>query len=206
MRKELSDRLRNKHVNLFGSVGFECMDGWFLVLDSIANVISPVDNGTAATQIKEKYGTLRFYYYVNTDPEVTGIGEEFVEGAVWMGELLTDSICEECGAPGVEQGEAFIRTLCGRHAKGAVIDPPHVDHIFGLGQGWSRVVAALVNVLDFNVRENDGPVVTVSAAKLDGRLVVTATGGEREAGMVALINEYGNRLDEITGEPVGGEQ
>ena len=61
-----------------------------------------------ASQIKEKYGTLRFYYYG---------GDDYVDGVVAMAEYLSGLTCETCGAPGKSRGGGWIRTLCDEHAK-----------------------------------------------------------------------------------------
>ena len=57
-------------------------------------------------QVKEKFGTLRFYYQG---------GDEFVHGAVWLAESLSGHLCEECGAPGKRTGGGWVRTLCEFH-------------------------------------------------------------------------------------------
>ena len=61
-----------------------------------------------ANQIKEKFGTLRFYY--------SG-GDDYVDGIVRMAESMTAVTCEECGAPGTTGGRGWISTLCEVHRK-----------------------------------------------------------------------------------------
>ena len=60
-----------------------------------------------AVQVKEKFGTLRFYY--------SG-GDEFVAGLVAMAESMSGVTCERCGTPGRLQGRGWIKTLCEQHA------------------------------------------------------------------------------------------
>jgi hypothetical protein len=57
-------------------------------------------------QIKEKFGSLRFYY--------SG-GDEYVSGAVNFAESMSVDLCEECGAPGKRRDGGWIRTLCDQH-------------------------------------------------------------------------------------------
>lgn len=57
-------------------------------------------------QIKEKFGTLRFYYQG---------GDEFIRGATWLAESMSGMLCEECGAPGERRGGGWVRTLCDKH-------------------------------------------------------------------------------------------
>lgn len=59
-------------------------------------------------QVKEKFGTLSFYY--------TG-GDEVIDGMVRMAEGMSGVICEDCGNPGKRRGGGWIRTLCKTHAE-----------------------------------------------------------------------------------------
>ena len=54
-------------------------------------------------QVKEKFGTLRFYY--------TG-GDEYISGMVTMAEAMSGCTCEGCGNPGDRHGGGWVRTLC----------------------------------------------------------------------------------------------
>lgn len=54
-------------------------------------------------QVKEKFGTLRFYY---------DGGDEAFGGAVTMAESLTHRVCEECGNRGELRQGGWLRTLC----------------------------------------------------------------------------------------------
>jgi len=54
-------------------------------------------------QVKEKFGTLRFYY--------TG-GDEYISGMVAMAESMSGVICESCGNPGEQKGGGWVRTIC----------------------------------------------------------------------------------------------
>ena len=49
-----------------------------------------------ADQVKEKFGTLRFYY--------TG-GDDRIDGMVRMAESMSAVTCETCGAPGKLRGD-----------------------------------------------------------------------------------------------------
>lgn len=61
-----------------------------------------------AEQVKEKFGTLRFYY--------SG-GNEYTSGVANMAEAMSSSICEVCGKPGKTGGKGWIRTTCEEHSK-----------------------------------------------------------------------------------------
>jgi hypothetical protein len=62
-----------------------------------------------ASQVKEKFGTLRFYYYG---------GDDIVSGIERMAESMTAVTCEKCGAPGKPRSGGWIQTLCEEHAEG----------------------------------------------------------------------------------------
>ena len=59
-------------------------------------------------QIKEKFGTLRFYY--------SG-GDEYISGLASMAESMSAVTCEECGNPGKTVGGGWLTTLCKEHAE-----------------------------------------------------------------------------------------
>ena len=122
MRAELQQQLYDKYPRIFAPKsrdprkscmvwGIECGDGWFSLLDSLCRFLQYyTDNNkveqVVAQQVKEKFGGLRFYY--------SG-GNDFVPGAVCMAETLSESTCEECGAPGRIEGEGWLTALCDTH-------------------------------------------------------------------------------------------
>ena len=60
-----------------------------------------------ASQVKEKYGTLRFYIDRGTDTHYN-----YISFAEWM----SAKTCEECGKPGRTYHMGWHRTLCDEHA------------------------------------------------------------------------------------------
>jgi hypothetical protein len=96
--------------------GFECGDGWFQILNQLMGNIqhyidwknkdSEVVPQVVLDQVKEKFGTLRFYY--------TG-GDDYIRGLVAMAESMSGVTCEECGKPGTSTGGGWIRTVCIEH-------------------------------------------------------------------------------------------
>jgi hypothetical protein len=61
-----------------------------------------------AEQVKEKFGTLRFYYRG---------GDDYIRGLVSMAESMSAVACEVCGDLGEQRGNGWISTLCDEHAK-----------------------------------------------------------------------------------------
>ena len=109
--------------------GFECGDGWFNILDQLmSNIQHHIDwnnknfekgytqykqvSQVTLDQVKEKFGTLRFYY--------TG-GDDEISGMVRMAESISGVTCEECGNPGKCRGSGWFYTACDAHTT-----PEHV--------------------------------------------------------------------------------
>ena len=96
--------------------GFSCGDGWFNILDQLmGNIQHHIDwknkkeevvSQVTLDQVKEKFGTLRFYY--------TG-GDDYISGLVSMAESMSGITCEVCGSPGKRGGSGWVRTLCEEH-------------------------------------------------------------------------------------------
>jgi hypothetical protein len=100
--------------------GFECGDGWYNILNLLMSNIQHYtdwnnDNfakgykqykqvpQVTLDQVKEKFGTLRFYY--------TG-GDEHISGMVRMAESMSAVTCESCGNPGEQTRGGWIKTTC----------------------------------------------------------------------------------------------
>jgi hypothetical protein len=58
------------------------------------------------TQVKEKFGSLRFY---------THGGTEVMDGYIRFAEQMSCRVCERCGAPGTFRNDGWIRVLCDKH-------------------------------------------------------------------------------------------
>lgn len=96
----------NREVEEAEASDFEDWDDWKSrdkrpVPEPIAQVV--------ATQVKEKFGGLRFYY--------SG-GDDYIDGVVAMAESMSYRTCEECGNPGTSTSGGWIRVLCEEHKNG----------------------------------------------------------------------------------------
>lgn len=152
MKKQLQDILVNKYPMIFKNIGgdpretcmawgIECGDGWFQILDALCSVITnSVENINYrhsdtvpnlnfvihAAQVKQKYGSLRFYidvrwnnsenFYETLSDEVKNDIKrttETVYGAIAMAERMTIIVCENCGQPGkINNGFGWLRCEC----------------------------------------------------------------------------------------------
>lgn len=88
--------------------GFECSDGWFDLVYELSKQITSIDDSVVATQVKEKCGTLRFYYYGGNDK---------IDKLVEEAERQSARICEACGdtkTAKLQDNYGWYRTLCNK--------------------------------------------------------------------------------------------
>ena len=142
MKLELENKLVEKYpamfVNYRGDLretcmafGFECGDGWYDILNKLCGLISfkiewfrsvmpDAKLNLIVDQVKEKYGTLRFYYSFQyeyeslTDSQRTRIDAWMSEiaGMVQMAEEMSSITCESCGTKSELEPAPFPRSEC----------------------------------------------------------------------------------------------
>lgn len=102
--------IKDQCPNLYREgVYFECLPGWHkIILDlslKLEEIIKRHPHGEAmyASQVKEKYGSLRFYMSCETEA-ITKLIEE--------AEHLSCKICEACGEPGKHRIKSWSETRC----------------------------------------------------------------------------------------------
>ena len=89
-------------------------DGWFDIIWDLSSKLEPLiqkfidenqdtEHYPKASQVKEKFGGLRFYMTCGTD-EIFDLIEK--------AETLSYKTCEECGKPAEERDGSWIYTLC----------------------------------------------------------------------------------------------
>ncbi len=126
MRKELDDLLCQRYPNLFRDRhrdpseslscmyrGFECGDGWFDLIDTLCHlIVSKVKERSmppvTVKQVKEKFGSLRFYFRGGNENtfELRRIAED-----------QSAHTCELCGQLGkISSATRSISCLCPVHA------------------------------------------------------------------------------------------
>lgn len=89
----------------FDMFAAECGPGWKKLYEPLLELAKA--EGVQVTQIKEKFGGLRFYIFG---------GSEKLYAAIERAEAESLVTCEECGAAGTERGGGWVRTLCDEHA------------------------------------------------------------------------------------------
>lgn len=102
--------------DLYGAFGCECGDGWYELLYGLCGEITEAYKKHSAPmdividQIKEKYGTLRFYYHLSQND--SDLRRE-ISDIVIKWEKKSAEICERCGKAGVLREDLpWVQTLC----------------------------------------------------------------------------------------------
>jgi hypothetical protein len=104
--------------------GWPCAgDGWRGLLERacarIRIAIQTHGGSFRASEVKEKYGGLRFYYDGTLPPEA----EVLVEEAIDLAEARAACTCEICGEAGSLYGPGWLTTRCAQHAEGRRPEP-----------------------------------------------------------------------------------
>lgn len=125
MSPELDDKLCRAYPKLFSQRnddptttcmcwGFEVGDGWYTIIDNMCSLIqshidwmekkkTPIEQ-VIVTQVKEKFGDLRFYY---------DGGDDYISGIVRLAESMSSSMCEDCGSVAkTEKKNGWLSTKC----------------------------------------------------------------------------------------------
>lgn len=116
----------------FPMFGIECGNGWYNILNALCFQIQEhidwankqrnflLENNphnlripdevpqVVVEQVKEKFGTLRFY--------VRG-GDKYTDGMIRMAEAMSAATCEVCGDRGQMRGHGWFYTACDRHTR-----------------------------------------------------------------------------------------
>lgn len=95
---------------------FECGDGWSdLLLEAaielnnyIKTLPDDAQEDIVVMQVKEKYGTLRFYVSYCT---------EEIDSIIKKAEKRSCTTCETCGKEGTLRGSVWLYTACDEHTR-----------------------------------------------------------------------------------------
>ena len=125
MKKELDEQLVQKYPNLYRKRynsmadtcmcwGFDTCDGWINIIDELsagieAEILKLPEHERqffTAEQVKEKYGTLRFYMSQET---------EAMTRLIRIAENKSEKTCEVCGKDGIMRGSSWFFVACEEH-------------------------------------------------------------------------------------------
>lgn len=110
--KRYPEIFRDRHGDICQTLmpfGFECDDGWYDIINNLCKKIMDLKPNPVpvATQVKEKYGTLRFY--------VNSAGGE-IHKLILDAETKSSWTCEVCGELGRRCSTGtWCKTLCPTH-------------------------------------------------------------------------------------------
>lgn len=109
-----------------------CGDGWNWILEDLDRKLSYLDPNYELNQVKEKFGTLRFYYQPSVRKDIK---LDLMDDAVTIAEMLSASTCEVCGnssrvsisdkgvkydpTVGLKVSGGWYKTLCDGCAEGS---------------------------------------------------------------------------------------
>jgi hypothetical protein len=103
--------------------GIACGEGWAGILDELCHSLHKLftedglagDDYPMVEQVKEKFGTLRFY--MSFPEAVSAKTIERAHELIGVAESKSAVTCEVCGCPGKAQPGGWIVTLCDKHSK-----------------------------------------------------------------------------------------
>lgn len=86
------------------SFGFECGDGWFSLLWDLCLKLEEEDSVKQILQVKEKFGSLRFYVDGASDAAYQLINQA---------EEMSETTCEKCGGKSsISNQDGWYSTVC----------------------------------------------------------------------------------------------
>ena len=120
--EDMRKHLKESFPDLYGNVGFECGAGWWLILYDLGRYITwdVEKNGMAmpeVRQIKEKFGSLRFYaQHAEPDTKEGDYNRGKLRGYISVHENLAARTCEVCGQPGeIRNDSGWYKARCEKH-------------------------------------------------------------------------------------------
>ena len=124
MKKELDEALCRDFPKIFRDRcedmrktcmcwGFECGDGWEPLIRELCENLAAIEQASGcvivATQVKEKFGGLRFYVHTEGQQPWHRIVDDCIDAA----ERKSEYTCEACGERGrIDSKEPWLRCLC----------------------------------------------------------------------------------------------
>ncbi len=111
------EQLFIKYPKLFSRLKYiECNEGWIDIIDLLCTQIEIINSkypdpeqGIFASQVKQKYGGLRFY--ISSDGVFTE-HQRYVDKLILDAESISYKTCESCGAPAAKVRTSRYSTLC----------------------------------------------------------------------------------------------
>ena len=92
--------------------GAECGDGWVPIIDAFLTLAG--NNDYVVGQLKEKFGTLRFYWHGEPvgEGKVDDVWYDIANALESYAEHTSSFTCERCGKDGELRTKGWMWTLC----------------------------------------------------------------------------------------------
>jgi hypothetical protein len=94
-----------------GWYGCDAPIGWKDIILKADRMLEHIDPNYTIHQVKEKYGTLRYYFGTTK----SGIEADIMEAIARNAEADSRHSCQECGKYGELRGRTWFNTLCDEH-------------------------------------------------------------------------------------------
>jgi hypothetical protein len=91
--KNWQEELNAKRRKTKGWYGCDAPDGWQWIIEDADRLLARLDPEYEIHQVKEKFGTLRYYYGTVADKET----QEVMDAIISRAEVLSSKTCEVCG-------------------------------------------------------------------------------------------------------------
>jgi len=111
------DKLAAVKAQFWNGDGYiECREGWNDIILHTHKMLSFINPDYKIAQIKEKFGTLRYYYDYNfpddLDYEDQRIRMDIMDAVVSYQERHSEHTCEYCGQLGSLRKRGWLKTMC----------------------------------------------------------------------------------------------
>ena len=106
--KEIEQKLISRIPKPWGRY-ISCQEGWYKILGELDDKLSYLDPDYQINQVKEKFGTLRFYFETTKDSLIRDIMHDCIDAATYASTYT----CEYCGSHlGKLQESSWLKTAC----------------------------------------------------------------------------------------------
>jgi len=106
----MRDNIRNYYNRALASNDYNMGKGWNLLVGKLCKDIIALDDSVRVLQVKQKFGSLRFYYRAGKKSECRAE----ITNLVCLAEITSNETCEECGSCDDVSKDTglYVQSLC----------------------------------------------------------------------------------------------
>jgi len=195
----------NEIKEIYNQEKFPCRGGWFLIINTVFELLVKRSSEVKIIQVEETYGFLlvTFSNYKNKD-------YDYIFGICNMAHNLSQITCEICGQQGSMFNGRYLTARCKLHnglsirnQEDGVLDklPFRVDN---LGDRWYQMVVTLYEKILMHQKCNEMPeVIITQVEKTNGKLCIGYYGGDESTqGMIEFLLAYSMKINDDTGQVI----